>query len=104
MFSSFINQKIPDILSYLSTQPVIRKVWIFGSCSRGEENPDSDVDFLVDYDRSHRYHSLLLGGLSQILRSFSKETLIGCNSGVLIPEAQKSANSDKILIYERKDL
>ena len=26
------------------------KLWVFGSCARKEERPDSDVDFLVKYD------------------------------------------------------
>ena len=25
------------------------KLWVFGSCARGEERPDSDVDFLVQF-------------------------------------------------------
>ena len=25
------------------------KLWVFGSCARGEERPDSDVDFLVKF-------------------------------------------------------
>lgn len=25
------------------------KLWVFGSCARKEERPDSDVDFLVKY-------------------------------------------------------
>ena len=25
------------------------KLWVFGSCARREERPDSDVDFLVEY-------------------------------------------------------
>ena len=25
------------------------KLWVFGSCARKEERPDSDVDFLVEY-------------------------------------------------------
>ena len=29
------------------------KLWVFGSCARREERPDSDVDFLVKY--SPRY-------------------------------------------------
>ena len=30
------------------------KLWVFGSCARKEERPDSDVDFLVQY--SPRYN------------------------------------------------
>ena len=26
------------------------KLWVFGSCARKEERPDSDVDFLVKFD------------------------------------------------------
>ena len=26
------------------------KLWLFGSCARKEERPDSDVDFLVQFD------------------------------------------------------
>ena len=26
------------------------KLWVFGSCARKEEHPDSDVDFLVKFD------------------------------------------------------
>lgn len=25
------------------------KLWVFGSCARGEERPDSDIDFLVKF-------------------------------------------------------
>ena len=27
-----------------------QKLWVFGSCARREERPDSDVDFLVKFD------------------------------------------------------
>ena len=37
------------IAEYFKTQPIL-KAWLFGSFSRGEEHPDSDVDLLVIYD------------------------------------------------------
>ena len=37
------------IAEYFKTQPVLR-AWLFGSFSRGEERPDSDVDLLVRFD------------------------------------------------------
>ena len=36
---------IQKIAEYFKTQPVL-KAWLFGSYSRGEERPDSDVDIL----------------------------------------------------------
>ena len=35
----------------MSTKP-IRRAWLFGSYSRGDETPESDIDILVDFDRS----------------------------------------------------
>jgi len=32
--------------------PYIKRVGVFGSYSRGEENPSSDIDVLLDYDNS----------------------------------------------------
>ena len=27
----------------------VNKLWVFGSCARKEETPDSDIDFLVEF-------------------------------------------------------
>ena len=41
---------IPKIRAYFKTQP-IEKAWLFGSYSRGEENENSDIDILVDFEK-----------------------------------------------------
>ena len=46
MLSKNVQEMIPKIQQYLASQP-IEKAWLFGSCSRGEETPKSDVDLLV---------------------------------------------------------
>ncbi|MBO7120517.1 MAG: nucleotidyltransferase domain-containing protein [Bacteroidaceae bacterium] len=48
MTTEAMTQKIAE---YFKTQPVL-KAWLFGSYSRGEERPDSDVDILVALDYS----------------------------------------------------
>lgn len=54
------------------------KLWVFGSCARKEERPDSDVDFLVkfspdvgfrDYDSIENGFSALLGRVVDIVSS-----------------------------------
>ena len=45
------QQMIPKIQAFFASQP-IKKAWLFGSYSRGEERPDSDVDILVEYEDS----------------------------------------------------
>ena len=94
------DNMISSIQQYLATQPVT-KAWLFGSFSRGEERPDSDVDILVTYDKD-AYVSLftisrIMCGLEDILGR--KVDLI--ENGRLMPFAEESANRDKILIYER---
>ena len=46
MLTNSIKDIIPQIQSYFKTKPV-EKAWIFGSYSRGEEKPNSDVDILI---------------------------------------------------------
>ena len=45
MPSPEVQAMIPKIQAYLATQPVER-AYLFGSCARGDERPDSDIDLL----------------------------------------------------------
>ena len=94
---------IDNIRQYLSTQPV-KKAWLFGSFSRGEETADSDVDILVEFDRTGQPVTLLT--YARIWRELKER--VGrevdlVEEGTLKPFAAESANHDKRLIYERKD-
>ena len=89
-----------QIAEYFKTQPVL-KVWLFGSFARGEETPESDVDLLVEYDRSEPI------GLFRYARMHREvEELLGrkvdlVEDGTLRPAASETANRDKRVIYER---
>ena len=48
MISDNTRQILPKLRASLAKQPV-SVAWLFGSCSRGEERADSDVDLLVRY-------------------------------------------------------
>ena len=94
---------IDNIRQYFSTQPG-RKAWLFGSFSRGEETAQSDVDILVEFDRSGKPVTLLT--YARMWREL--EERLGRNvdlveDGTLKTYAVESANQDKLLIYERKD-
>ena len=90
------------IAEYFKTQPVL-KAWLFGSYSRGEERPDSDVDLLVEFDKNARIslmkHARMIVDLE---RRLSRPVDLVAD-GTLLPFAMESANRDKILIYERAD-
>lgn len=101
MLSKNVQKMIPKIQQYLASQP-IEKAWLFGSCSRGEETPKSDVDLLVRYQDSD---SISLFDISRImvnLKKIIKRPVDLIEEDCLLPFASKSANRDKILIYERK--
>lgn len=58
MISKDVQEMIPKIQMFCGSQPII-KAWLFGSCSRGEESQNSDVDLLVEYDRRNARISLM---------------------------------------------
>lgn len=91
-----------SIRECLKTQPVL-KAWLFGSFSRNEERPDSDVDLLVKYDRqNNRVGLFTIIRIKQQLEEATGRNIDLVEEGTLMPFAVESANHDKVLIYERK--
>ena len=85
---------------FFRTVPV-EKAWLFGSYSRGEQRPWSDVDILVQYDRRQPIGLLKIAGMKDEL-----EDLLNCEvdlveDGTLRNWAVDSVNREKKLIYER---
>lgn len=88
------------IAQYFKTQPVL-KAWLFGSFSRGEETPESDVDILVRYDENARISLLTISHMMGVLEKLIHRRVDLVEEGCLLPFAEETANRDKILIYER---
>ena len=88
------------IVEYFKTQPVL-KAWLFGSYSRGEQRPDSDVDILFVPDMSKKFSLFTLGGMYMDLKELLNHEVDLIPESSLLPFAKDSAERDKILIYER---
>lgn len=101
MLSYDMQQIIPQIQGYLSGQPISR-AWLFGSCSRGEETAKSDIDLLVEYTDSDSISLFTISRIATALRKMTGKTVDLVERDRLLPFAAKSAERDKILIYERK--
>ena len=91
---------IREIAEYFKSQPIVR-AWLFGSYSRGEEEIDSDIDILVDYDKSSKLSLLKICGMMTDLEDILGKRVDLVENGRLKDFAASSANNDKILIYER---
>ena len=96
MTTNMIKTTVAD---YFKTQPVL-KAWLFGSFSRNEQKPDSDVDIIVLLDKS-RPIGLKFFGMWNDLEELLGRKVDLVSEGTLLPFAQESAEKDKILIYER---
>ena len=97
MITNMIKTTVAD---YFKTQPVL-KAWLFGSYSRGEQTNESDVDILVQYDRSQRIGLLKIAGMHIDLENLLGHKVDIVEDGTLRPWAVESVNKDKCLIYER---
>ena len=100
MMKATTQKYIRHITEYFKDQPILR-AWLFGSYSRGEEKPDSDIDILVDYDKSSRISLLKVCSMMTDLEDILGKKVDLVENGRLKDFAISSANNDKILIYER---
>lgn len=95
-----MQQMLPKVKECLARHPVER-AWLFGSFSRGEDRPDSDVDILIEYSKVERLSLLATARPYRSLRDLLGREVDVVEDGFLLPFAEDTANRDKILIYER---
>lgn len=91
-----LHQKKEAIIA-LAGQYGARRIRVFGSVARGEERPDSDVDFLVDFPRGYDLFTQrlpLAQGLADLLH----------HKVELIPEHELSQHIRERVMKEAVDL
>lgn len=88
------------VSSYFAKQPVM-KAWVFGSYSRDEETPDSDIDIMVRLD-PNQHIGLKFFEMREDLRMLLGRDIDLVTESSLLPFARESAEHDKQLVYERK--
>jgi hypothetical protein len=68
----------------------VRSLFLFGSASRGEAGPESDVDLLVEFDRPVGYFGLF--ALQDYL-----ESILGCKVDLGTPNSLKPRIRERVL-------
>lgn len=99
MPSAEVQKMIPQIQAYFATQPVER-AYLFGSCSRGEETPESDIDILVKLDYSQPIGLKYFSMITDLEKQLGKSVDLVSEDGIA-PFARPYVDKDKILFYER---
>ena len=90
---------VHTLQDFFSKQPVL-KAWVFGSFSRGEDEPGSDIDILVLLDRSQPIGLKFFGMVIDLERLLNRPVDLVVD-GDLLPFARESADRDKVMVYER---
>ena len=97
-----MNRALINMISrYFDTQP-IEKAWLFGSYARSEEDPKSDIDILVNFLSNERVTLFKYVHIVNDLQALTGKRVDLVENGQLKKFAERSAENDKILIYERK--
>ena len=77
---------IPKIQAFFADQP-IQSAWLFGSYSRGEEGPDSDVDILVEYENSDEISLFAISSMMNSLKKILNRKVDLVEEGCVLPFA-----------------
>lgn len=91
---------ISSLQRYLSGIPVTR-AWVFGSFARGEETNASDLDLLVDYDKTTTISLLDIVRFKLDLEKRLGREVDLIENGCLKPFAIPSVEREKYLVYEK---
>ena len=93
--------EIEKIRHYFSSKPVNR-AFLFGSVARNEEQPDSDIDILIEIDENVKMglvkFFLMQIDLEEMLHKKVDLLAEGGVSKYILPYI----NQDKVLVYEKR--
>jgi predicted nucleotidyltransferase len=98
MLRDEVITKLRPELPHLLAKYAVLELYLFGSVARGEERPDSDVDFAIVFDKSRTVTLFTLGGLKDHLSELlGRDADIG-ERAFIQPHARASAERDMIQV------
>jgi predicted nucleotidyltransferase len=94
------NKLIQQIIQIIEGFPNIQKAWIYGSFSRGDEGPKSDIDIAVQANNEFSYFDL--AEVQYQLEKIAKRKVDAGFIESFKPHILQNVNADLKLIYERQ--
>lgn len=91
-----LHTKQKEILS-LASEYGARRIRVFGSVARGEERPDSDIDFLVDFPQGYDLFTQRLPLSEQLMKLTGRKV-------DLVPEHELNRHLRDAILKEAKNL
>ncbi|MEO6834096.1 MAG: nucleotidyltransferase domain-containing protein [Chitinophagaceae bacterium] len=90
---------IDSIKAALQKDGRVVNAWLFGSLARGEENPNSDIDLMVELNDKKKYSLFDLSDISYILEKITRRKVDLVEKGYLKGFAMESASNELVKIY-----
>ena len=98
---SQIKKALEDVIKEAELKDKIKRAYLFGSYSRGEQTEDSDIDLRIEYD--NHFNLFDLSELSYLMRQKTgkKVDVATQKPSQMDPDFYNSIRKDEICIYER---
>lgn len=91
---------IKSIKNILKKDGRVLKAWLFGSVARNEDNSESDIDIMIEFNKKKNYSLFDLSDIAYNIEQKTKRKVDIVEKGYIKDFAVQSAENDLILIYE----
>lgn len=91
---------IKSIKKILKNDGRVLKAWLFGSVARNEDNSESDIDIMIEFNKKKNYSLFDLSDIAYNIEQKTKRKVDIVEKGYIKDFAVQSAENDLILIYE----
>jgi len=99
MRNNYSNKELREIIMPIAESYGVERVFLFGSCARGEQSESSDLDLRIDKGDISDY--FVLSAFNIALEDALNETVDVITTGSLDISFLEKIKSDEVLIYER---
>jgi len=99
MKKTYSTNELKEIIAPIAKGYGVERVFIFGSCARGEQTENSDLDIRIDKGEINDY--FVLSAFNLDLEEAFNETVDVITTGSLDSFFLNKISNDEVLIYER---